>query len=122
MRIFKTSSFAKHATSEGLTDRVLKDAIEEFKQGLTGNALGSNLYKKRIAVGNKGKSAGLRTILVHKAADDKVFCIYVFAKVEKDNISAKELKTFKEMARFLLELKDAQIRKSIQEKTLFEVR
>jgi hypothetical protein len=121
MRILKTRNFAKLAAGEGLTDEALKDAIKEFEQGLTGDNLGGNLYKKRVAVGSKGKSGGLRTILVHKAADNKVFCIYVFAKNERDNISGKELKTFKEMADYLLGLKEEQIKKSIETNTLFEV-
>lgn len=58
MRILKTSRFARDAITEGLTDVALKAAIKEFEEGLTGNALGGNLYKKRVAVGSKGKSGG----------------------------------------------------------------
>ena len=121
MRILKTKKFAKDAVAEGLTDAALKKAIEEFKKGLIDAALGGNLYKKRVAVGSKGKSGGLRTILVYKAGDNKLFCIYVFAKNEKDNISKKELEAFKRMADYLLGLKEARIKKSIQDKILFEV-
>jgi hypothetical protein len=117
-----TKKFAKLATDEGLTDVALKESIEEFEEGLTGDALGGNLYKKRVAFGGKGKSGGLRTILVHKAADSRVFCIHVFAKSDQDNISAKELKAFKLMADFLLGLKAGQIKKSIETKALFEVK
>ncbi|MBS1993502.1 MAG: type II toxin-antitoxin system RelE/ParE family toxin [Cyanobacteria bacterium SZAS LIN-3] len=45
--------------------------------------LGGNLVKKRVAVGGRGKSAGLRTILVYKASAENVLCIYVFAKSER---------------------------------------
>lgn len=51
-----------------------------------------------------------------------MFCIYVFAKNQRENISAKELKVFKEMASYLLGLKDLQIKKSIEGESLFEVK
>ena len=110
------------ATDEGLTDDVLKDAIKEFEEGLTGDALGANLYKKRVAVGSKGKSGGLRTILVYKAADDKIFCVEVFPKSEKGNLSKTELAGLKRYADYLLGLKAKEIKKAIDAKALIEVK
>lgn len=121
MRILKTKRFAKLASDEDLTDEALKDAIEEFKLGLTGDAIGANLYKKRVAVGNKGKSGGLRTILVYKVAGDKIFCVDVFPKNKKDNISKTELVGLKRYAAYLLGLKPAEIKKAIDANVLIEV-
>jgi hypothetical protein len=67
----------QQAIDEELTDDALKNSIREFEEGLTRDPLGANLYKKRVAVGSKGKGGGLRTILVYKAANDKIFCIEV---------------------------------------------
>jgi len=122
MRILKTQKFAKLATGEGLTDEALKDAIKEFEEGLTGDALGANLYKKRVAVGSKGKSGGLRTILIYKAADNKVFCVDVFPKKKKENITKTELTGLKRLADYLLGLKETEIKKSIETKALIEVK
>jgi len=122
MRILKTKRFAKLATDEGLTDEALKDAIKEFEEGLTGDALGANLYKKRVAVGSKGKSGGLRTILVYKAADDKIFCVEVFPKNKKENISKTELAGLKRYADYLLGMKAKEIKKAIDAKALIEVK
>lgn len=123
VRILKTKRFAKLATDEGLTDEALKDAIKEFEEGLTGDALGGNLYKKRVAVGSKGKSGGLRTILVYKAAaDDKIFCVEVFPKNKKENISKTELAGLKRYADYLLGLKAKEIKKAIDAKALIEVK
>jgi len=121
MRILKTKKFSNLAEDEGLTDETLRTAISEFENGLTGAALGGNLYKKRVAIGSKGKSGGLRTILVYKQADDKVFCIHLFAKQDEENISQKALESFKLMADFMLSLDAKQISKSIEEKVLIEV-
>ena len=122
MRILKTKAFAKRANGEELTDEALRSAIEEFEGGLTGAALGANLYKKRVAVGSKGKSGGLRTILVYKAADDKVFCVDVFPKNKKENISKTELEGLKRLAEYLLALKEMDITRSIEMNTLIEVK
>jgi hypothetical protein len=66
MLIFKTKTFTKNAASEGLTDEALKKAIAEIEQGLVNAVLGGNLIKKRVAVGSRGKSGGLRTIMAYK--------------------------------------------------------
>ena len=42
--------------------------------------LGSNFYKKRISVGHKGKSGGVRTILAFKV-NDKAFFMYAFGEL-----------------------------------------
>ena len=81
-----------------------------------------NLYKKRVAVGSKGKSGGLRTILVYKAADDKVFCVDVFPKNKKENIMKTELAGLKRLADYMLRLKETEIKKSIETKALIEVK
>lgn len=121
MRILKTKSFAQIAELQGLTDTALKAALSEVEAGLMGNALGGNLYKKRIAIGTKGKSGGLRTILVFRDAKDKIFCIYVFAKNEKQNIEDKELRALKKYGVTLLALGDAEIKKALENNLLVEV-
>jgi hypothetical protein len=102
MRIFKTKLFTRDARTERLTDETLKTAIKEIGQGLIDAYLGGNLIKKRIAIGSKGKSGGICTVLAHKGPTGNIFCIYVFAKNEIDNISAKQLRELKLLAKFLL--------------------
>lgn len=102
MRIFKTKPFAKIAKTEGLTDAALKQAIKEVQEGLVDARLGSNLIKKRVAIGGKGKSGGLRTILVYQQSVENVFCVYLFSKKEQENISTKQLEQLRLLAGFLL--------------------
>lgn len=89
MRIFKTRTFSKWAVSEDLSDKGLTAAINEIEQGLVDAKLGGGLYKKRVAIGIKGKSGGLRTLIAlrHK---DKAFFIYGFVKSQRTNISGRE--------------------------------
>lgn len=121
MRILKTLPFAKDAKAQGLSDESLTQAIEEVKKGLVDAELGGSLIKKRIAVGNKGKSGGLRTILVFKSSDDNLFCIYLFAKNETENISAKQLKQLKKLAKALLEMNEDETNKALKAGQLQEV-
>lgn len=120
MPIFKTKSFAKAAQAERLTDKAICSAVDEVRRGLIDAKLGGDLVKKRVAVGSKGKSGGLRTILVYRASADNVFCIYVFAKNERDNITAKELKALKQLGKTLLNLTAEEIKKAIKAEELQE--
>lgn len=56
------------------------------------------MVKKRVAVGGRGKSGGVRTLLAYKV-DDKAFFVYGFAKNARANISANELKALKRLAK-----------------------
>jgi len=122
MQILKTKAFARDAKAQGLTDTAIKAAISEVEKGLKGDALGGNLYKKRVAIGSKGKSGGLRTILVFKDVKDKVFCIYVFAKNQKENIEDRELQALKKYGAEVLAKTEKDIKKAIDEKALLEVK
>jgi len=82
--------------------------------------LGGNLYKKRIALSNRGKSAGARTILAYKE-NDKVFFLYGFKKNEKSNVSDKEKDSLKELAKLYLGLTNRQLLYAIKHKELIEV-
>jgi|AGTN01.1.fsa_nt_gi Uncharacterized protein conserved in bacteria len=121
MSILKTKSFAKAAKAEQLTDKAIRAAVDEVQRGLIDAKLGGNLVKKRVAVGGKGKSGGLRTILVYRESAENVFCIYVFAKNERDNITAKELKALKQLGKTLLNLTAEEIKKAIKADELQEI-
>jgi hypothetical protein len=106
---------------EGLSDEDLKRAIREVRQGLTGNALGGSLFKKRVAIGSKGKSGGLRTILAYKAPTADIFCLYVFAKKERDNIDADELKALRQLAKVYLQMTEKEIVEAVERAVFLEV-
>lgn len=121
MSIFKTRAFAKDAELQGLTDEAVKQAVEEVRKGLIDANLGGHLVKKRVAVGNKGKSGGLRTIIVYKASADDVFCVYVFAKKDASNISTKQLEELKLLAKTLLAMKKVDMDRAQEAGALQEI-
>ena len=120
MQVFKNKAFSKWALKEGLGDEVLLAAIDEINQGLVDADLGGQVFKKRVAVGGRGKSGGFRTLLAYRAAD-KAFFVYGFAKNARANISNKELKALKMYANSLLSYSRVELNKAVKGGALIEV-
>ena len=98
MRIFKTRWFAVFARKEGVSDAVLVKEAGKIERGETGTALGGYVYKLRIARPGEGKSGGYRVILFFRHKNRLVFD-YAYSKSQKDNISEKELRILKGIAK-----------------------
>lgn len=113
MDIYKIIAFSEWAEEYKVSDEILFDAITEMNNGLYDANLGGNVYKKRIPLDNKGKRGGARTIIAFKY-NDKAFFIYSFAKNKKDNISEKELKALKKLAKVYFGLTDKEITEALR--------
>ena len=120
MRIFKTKEFGKLARREDLTNRQLILAVDEMESGLVDADLGSHLYKKRIAQGNKGKSGSFRTLLAFKTGT-KTFFLYCYAKSERDNIIPKEKQALKIISKQYLKFSDEQLTQAIKTGALIDI-
>ena len=95
-RMLMNRPFAKAARKLGLTDAALVNAVREIEDGLVDARLGGFLLKKRIGIGGRGKSGGLRTILAYRQASRVVF-LYVFGKADRDNITVAEQQALSEL-------------------------
>lgn len=82
MQIFKTKWFAHWANKEGLSSQALCAAVTEISQGLVDANLGGHIVKKRVALGGRGKSGGVRTLLAFKLKDT-AFSYTVLRKISK---------------------------------------
>jgi hypothetical protein len=120
MRIFKNKAFGKWAAKEGLADIALQAAAQEIAQGLVDADLGGHVYKKRVAVGGRGKSGGLRALVACRIGD-KAFFVYGFAKNARANISDKELKALRLYADILLNYSKTELNKAVAFGELIEV-
>ncbi len=109
------------ADKEDLTDRDLSSAVKEMANGLIDADLGGHVMKKRVALQGQGKSGGARTLLAFKVGD-KAFFMYGFAKNQQDNISAKELKALKAMAKQVLGYTPAQLNVALKAGEFIEVK
>ena len=100
MRILVDGKNDKDVKSYGLDDEAIKQAAKEITQGLIDADLGGGLIKKRIARGNRGKSAGWRCLIV-RHSDDIAVLVHLFPKGEKANITAKEKKNLLKLAKII---------------------
>jgi hypothetical protein len=120
MRIFKSKAFSKWALKEGLDDGTLRIAVDEIERGLIDAELGGHVVKKRVAIGGRGKSGGVRTLLAYTVGG-KAFFIYGFTKNTRANISVDELKALKRLAQELLNYSNKSLTESIMHGVLIEV-
>lgn len=120
MRIFKTKPFSRFADREGIEDGDLCGVIAQAEAGLGGPDLGGGVIKLRIARRGQGKSGGFRSIVLFRHGS-RAFFVYGFAKNERDNIRADELKAFRKLADHLLNMNDADILDAIKNGTIKEI-
>jgi hypothetical protein len=120
VRVFKDAWFARFAAKEGIGDDELKSAVDEMERGLCGDTLGGEIYKKRIARAGAGKSGGYRVIVFFKSGE-RTFFVYGFAKSDRDNIRDVELRKFKDSAKDLFELTDAQMYRHLKNGVFIEI-
>lgn len=101
MRVFKSKSFNKFSTNEGISDEQLANVVREMEDGVFEADLGGCVYKKRIATQGQGKSGSTRNIIAMKENDRVIFMIgYKKNTVKKSGkeITDKELRELKSMA------------------------
>jgi hypothetical protein len=120
-RVLKTKTFARWMHKNDLHRDDLLKAVEEMEGGLIDADLGSNLYKKRIALAGRGKRSGARVIIASRLLK-RWFFIFGFAKNEKSNISKDELLYLQETAKRLLNLADREIDVAISDGEIRELK
>jgi hypothetical protein len=120
VRAFKNKAFSRFARKEKIADSELRDAVQAIESGKADADLGSHVYKYRIPRPSEGKSGGYRVIVFFKK-DDKAFLVHGFAKKDVDNISDKELRQFKEVAKKYLSFNEDQIKERLKNKDLQEI-
>jgi len=121
VRILKNKLFHHWAKGLGLTDTALIKAVDEMNQGLYEANLGGNTYKKRVAIGNRGKRGGVRTIIAFKAHGKAIF-IYGFTKNKRNNVTSKEEEALKALSKIYFSYNEHQIEKAIGAGEIIEVR
>lgn len=120
MRVFKDKWFARFARQNRISERDLCEAISRAERGLIDADLGSGVIKQRIPRPNEGRSGGYRAIVLFRTQERAVF-VFGFAKNELDNISAADLRDFRDAAALVLNYTDEQIARAVENEKLFEV-
>ncbi len=120
MQAFKIKAFAKWASGEGLRDDALASAVAEMEKGLIDAKLGGQVVKKRVALPGRGKRGGSRTLVAFRQGN-KAFFVYGFAKNERANVSSKELRALKMLAKELMNYTAAALTKATKAGELIEI-
>jgi hypothetical protein len=120
MRAFVTKPFGRFAARERISDAVLRAAIRRVEAGAIDADLGGGILKLRLARDGGGKSGGFRTIVVFRRGSLAVF-VYGYAKSDRSNIGADELKAFRRFAAYLLGLDSGALAASVGNGTLREI-
>ncbi len=120
MRVFKAKHFSRYACKEGIEDTALAEAIREIESGLFDAVLGGGLIKKRVARDGAGKSSGYRTIIAFSSGKRSLF-LYGFAKNERDNIGADELRELRKLGQIFLGLNDDKIASALEAGRIEEI-
>ena len=95
-------------------------AVVRADLGTVDADLGGGLIKQRVAREGGGKSGGYRTLVFFRLGERAVFA-FGFAKRDKANLNATELRVYKQAARIVLALTQAQVDTEVREGRLFEV-
>ena len=120
MSVCQTKEFARFARKEKMSAKALLEAAAGVAQGQFDADLGGGVFKQRVARPGAGKSGGFRAILFFQAGRHTFFA-YGFAKSERANVSAKELKALKKLADELLGYSVAKITAAVAAGELVEL-
>ena len=119
-RSFKVKTFERWMRKAGLTDAMLRVAVEEMSRGLIDASLGGHLVKKRVARTGYGKRGGYRT-MVAKKAGQHCFFLFGFQKNDRYNIDQLELRVLQEIGETFLAFTDAELEHALQRGELLEI-
>jgi len=120
VRIFKNKWFTRFAGKEGITDGELREMVNQLEMGQADADLGGDVYKIRLARQGEGKAGSYRVIVFFRS-EERTFYEYGFTKSDRANISQKELRTLKEVAREYLFMSPEQLREKIEQGKLIEL-
>ena len=121
MSVYKTKEFSRFARKAGLQDPELLDAAAEVGAGRWDADLGGGVFKQRIAREGAGKSGGFRTIILFRSEGHHFF-VHGFAKNDKANVTPRELKALKALAKVFLGLNAEALAKASAAGELSEIR
>jgi hypothetical protein len=122
---YKISSFKKSTKKINISDQQLLNAAQEVKNGKFEADLGSGVIKKRIAIGGKGKSGGVRVIIFFKVNNHLFFADgwtkSTFSSKGTKEIEDDELEAYKQLSKLFLGYTDSKINELITHGILEEI-
>ena len=106
------------ATKVRISQQRLFAAALEVGDGQHTANLGGGLYKQRVALGDRGKSGGTRTLLCFNHRDRIVF-LFGFKKNQQDNITQEAQRALKALAKRINQYSESEVATAVQRGELF---
>lgn len=120
MNVYAFKPFVRFYRREGIKEADLCEAVKRAELGLIDADLGGGLIKQRISRPGEGKSGGYRSLVVLRVGDRAIF-IHGFAKNRQDNLSQKDVKALKELAKTLLKNSVSELNAAVKSGVLKKV-
>ena len=120
MRTFKSTWFSRFAGKEGITDGELREMVKRLEMGQADADLGGGVYKIRFARPGEGKSGGYRVIVFFRS-EERTFYQYAYAKSSRGNITQKELRSYKRMAKINFAMSDSELADAVNAGEFIEI-
>ena len=117
LRLFGNKAFTRFARKFGASDQILWDAAK----GEPDADLGGGVFKFRLAREGEGSSGGARSITAMKKGE-RIVMMFGFEKKDLANISDKELKGFRKLAKVYLGLSDPDMDSLVKRGELTEIK
>jgi hypothetical protein len=121
MRVLKNKAFSRFTRKEGITDDELRAIVPLLEENRPDANLGGDVFKMRVPRPNDGKSGGYRVIVLFRKGE-RTFFVHGFAKSNLVNISDKQLRRFKRMAKYLLSFSEKNIEAYIKAGEFTEIK
>ena len=97
------------------------EAIRNAEKSIIDADYGRGVIKQRIARANEGESGGYRSIILFRKRELSFF-VYGFAKSELGNIDASDERDFKELAKTILAVSEAELKALVDSGNYTEVK
>ena len=117
LRVFALKGFARFARRMHVSDEALWEAVLSPPDA----DLGGGLYKFRIARPGEGARGGGRALVALKVGRRAVL-MFGWEKKDMENITSKELKVYRLLAKRYLEFTDGEMSIAVNDGTLLEFR
>jgi hypothetical protein len=120
MRIFRNKWFTRYARKEGITDAELRALVPLLEENKADANLGGDVYKMRVPRPGEGKSGGYRVFVYFRHGERTIFA-HGLEKSVLSNISDKDERRLKNVARVLLAYTEREIVTAIANGELIEI-
>ena len=106
MKIIRTKLYAKAAKRLGISGKEEADLLVELAMRPQRGKLiigSGGLRKIRLALGNRGKSAGARVIYTIFEVNKELYLLWAYSKSEQENMSKAEINNLKKLVEIIRE-------------------